>query len=419
MTERIPRLGRMTILAATCTAMLGAASIGCGVDENLYNAAVKDRDEQKQKLATTEDQLNAERAGHKQDNDARDARIMVLENKLKALGQDVSRLEDERAGLGGELDQAKKRMEELRKAQAQAEARAAQFRKLVTQFKSLTEAGKLQVEIRENRMIVRLGDKILFDPGKTELKPEGKDALKEVTAVLKEIPNRNFQVAGHTDNIPIKSKRFRSNWELSTQRAVEVTNFMIASGMDPKRLSAAGYADQSPVAPNDTPENKAKNRRIEITLVPNLDDLPPIDEALKSDNKEAEATPAPAPAAAPAAPAAPAAAPRRGTGRDQGRRAQQGLIARESATTAPGVGVPSSPIRPRVRSQRLARAVPVQLQPHRRVRRRRPRITVALDRVDVDARGDEQSGQHRHRHLGAGADLVRAQATRIDEVVVG
>ena len=130
-------------------------------------------------------------------------------------------------------------------------------------------------------MIVRLGDQILFDPGKTELKKDGEDALRQVTDVLKEIPNRNFQVAGHTDNIPIKSKRFRSNWDLSTARAVEVVNFMIASGMEPKRLSAAGYADQSPVAGNDTTENKAKNRRIEITLVPNLDDLPPIDEALK------------------------------------------------------------------------------------------------------------------------------------------
>ena len=174
-------------------------------------------------------------------------------------------------------------MEELNKAQAQAEARAAQFRKLVTQFKALTDAGKLQVEIRENRMIVRLGDKILFDPGKTDLKPEGKDALTQVTAVLKALPNRNFQVAGHTDNVPIKSKKFRSNWDLSTARAVEVINFMIGAGMEPKRVSAAGYADQSPVVPNDTPENMAKNRRIEITLVPNLDDLPPIDDALKGD----------------------------------------------------------------------------------------------------------------------------------------
>jgi chemotaxis protein MotB len=271
------------------------AAVGCGVNEDVYNAAVKDRDAQKQKLAATESDLEKERAKHQKDVDARDARLLVLTNKLESLGQNVSRLETERGNLGGELEQAQKRMEELKKAQVQAEARAAQFRKLVTQFKALTDAGKLQVEIRENRMIVRLGDKILFDPGKTDLKPEGKDALTQVTAVLQSLPNRNFQVAGHTDNVPIKSKRFRSNWDLSTARAVEVTNFMIAAGMEPKRLSAAGYADQSPVAPNDSGENMAKNRRIEITLVPNLDDLPPIDDALKETPATAVAPPAPAP----------------------------------------------------------------------------------------------------------------------------
>ncbi len=266
------------------------------MNEDLYNATVKDRDQQKEKLAETQKALDQEKAQHAKDVDARDARNVVLAKKLTSLGQDVSRLETERGNLGGELEQAQKRMEELRKAQAQAEQRAAQFRKLVSQFKALTDAGKLQVEIRENRMIVRLGDKILFDPGKTDLKPEGKDALTQVTAVLKTLPNRNFQVAGHTDNVPIKSKKFRSNWDLSTARAVEVTNFMIGAGMEPKRLSAAGYADQSPVAPNDSPDNMAKNRRIEITLVPNLDDLPPIDEALKND---APATPGPAAAATP------------------------------------------------------------------------------------------------------------------------
>src|SRR3954471_10972287 len=285
--------GMLILLSALSLGSLAAA--GCGIDENVYNAALKDRDDQKQKLAATTSDLDREKAAHRKDTDARDARILVLSNKLASLGQDVSRLETERGNLGGELEQAQKRMEELRKAQAQAEARAAQFRKLVTQFKTLTDAGKLQVEIRENRMIVRLGDKILFDPGKTDLKPEGKDALKQVTEVLKALPNRNFQIAGHTDNAPMKSAKFRSNWDLSTARAVEVLNFMIGAGMEAKRVSAAGYADQSPVAANDTPENKAKNRRIEITLVPNLDDLPPIDDALKDNSGPAAAAAAPAP----------------------------------------------------------------------------------------------------------------------------
>src|SRR4029079_9830515 len=270
-----------TWLAAMMVATIATLGSGCGIDEQVHNAALKDRDAQKQKLAETQAALDKEKAAHKADVDNRDARVMGLTKKLESLGQDVSRLETERTGLGGELEQAKKRMEELKKAQAQAEARAAQFRKLVTQFKTLTDAGKLKVEIRENRMIIALGDKILFDPGKTDLKPEGKDALKQVSEVLKDLQNRNFQVAGHTDNAPMKSAKFRSNWDLSTARAVEVVNFMIASGLDGKRLSAAGYADMSPVAANDTAENKARNRRIEITLVPNLDDLPPIDDALK------------------------------------------------------------------------------------------------------------------------------------------
>ena len=280
----LTRLAGTVAIAGGVGVALGTFA-GCGVDQELYDAAIKDRDQQKQKLAQAEAATAAEKAQHKKDVDARDARVGVLTKKLESLGQDMSRLETERGTLGGELDTAKKRMEELRKAQAQAEARAAQFRKLVSQFKSLTDAGKLQVEIRENRMIVRLGDKILFDPGKTDLKPEGKDALKQVTEVLKSLPNRNFQIAGHTDNAPMKSAKFRSNWDLSTARAVEVLNFMVSAGMEPKRVSAAGYAETSPVAANDTPDNKAKNRRIEITLVPNLDDLPPIDEALK-DNKE-------------------------------------------------------------------------------------------------------------------------------------
>jgi chemotaxis protein MotB len=278
-------------LASLLVATVATIGTGCGIDEQVHNAALKDRDEQKQKLAASQSALEKEKAAHKADVDSRDARVMVLTKKLESLGQDVSRLETERGTLGGELESAKKRMDELRKAQAQAEARAAQFRKLVTQFKTLTDAGKLQVEIRENRMIVRLGDKILFDPGKTDLKPEGKDALTQVTGVLKSLPNRNFQIAGHTDNIPIKSAKFRSNWDLSTARAVEVLNFMVAAGMEAKRVSAAGYADQSPVAGNDSSENKAKNRRIEITLVPNLDDLPPIDEALKDNKENAAATP--------------------------------------------------------------------------------------------------------------------------------
>jgi chemotaxis protein MotB len=162
----------------------------------------------------------------------------------------------------------------------------------------MVDSGKLQVEIRNGLMLVKLPDNILFDPGKTNLKAAGKEAIGQVAQILQGIEGRKFQVTGHTDNVPIKSKRFKSNWELSSARAVEVVRVMIAAGMDQTRLSAAGYADTLPVAPNDDAVGRLQNRRIEIVMQPNLDELPQFD--LKND------TP---PAAAPATPATPAPAP--------------------------------------------------------------------------------------------------------------
>ena len=130
-------------------------------------------------------------------------------------------------------------------------------------------------------MLVKLPDNILFDPGKTDLKPQGKDAIAQVTQILSGIEGRKFQVTGHTDNIPIKSAKFKSNWELSAARAVEVVKLMIADGMDAKRLSAAGYADELPVADNATDEGRRANRRIEIVVQPNIEELPAMEELNK------------------------------------------------------------------------------------------------------------------------------------------
>jgi chemotaxis protein MotB len=152
---------------------------------------------------------------------------------------------------------------------------------MVAKFKSMIDAGKLQVEIRNGLMLVKLPDNILFDPGKTDLKPAGKDAIAQVTQILSGIEGRKFQVTGHTDNIPIKSAKFKSNWELSTARAVEVTKLMIADGMDGKRLSAAGYADELPVQDNSTDDGRRANRRIEIVVQPNIEDLPSMEDVAK------------------------------------------------------------------------------------------------------------------------------------------
>src|SRR4029077_17305918 len=107
--QRRPPMKQRMITLALLTTTLG--TVGCGVNEDLDNATVRDRDAEKQKLAATQTALDAEKAQRKKEIDARDARILVLSNKLTSLGQDVSRLETERGGLSGELVEAQKRME--------------------------------------------------------------------------------------------------------------------------------------------------------------------------------------------------------------------------------------------------------------------------------------------------------------------
>jgi chemotaxis protein MotB len=123
-------------------------------------------------------------------------------------------------------------------------------------------------------MILKLPSEVLFDSGKAELKGAGKTALGEVLTILLEFKDRRFQVAGHTDNVPIRSRDFKSNWELSAARAVSVVKAMVEAGFDARNVSASGFGEFDPVADNDSPEGKQKNRRIEIILVPDLSDLP-------------------------------------------------------------------------------------------------------------------------------------------------
>jgi chemotaxis protein MotB len=251
------------------------AASGCGIDKEVYEAKVAELN--KTKAALEQTKRDADEAKRKCDAQQKklDAENIAMKARLADLGQDMSK-------LSTDMETAKKRMAELQRAQEAAEKRAQAFRDMVAKFKSMIDAGKLQVEIRNGLMLVKLPDNILFDPGKTDIKAQGKDAIAQVTQILAGIDGRKFQVTGHTDNIPIKSARFKSNWELSTARAVEVTKLMISDGMDAKRLSAAGYADELPVGDNATDDGRRTNRRIEIVVQPNIEDLPRMDEQPKA-----------------------------------------------------------------------------------------------------------------------------------------
>ena len=205
------------------------------------------------------------------------ALVGQLKERLEKLGQNVDKLSTERGQLQAGLTDAKARLEELRKQKAAAEARLQIFRNLVDKLRAMIDAGQLKVITREGRMLIALPDDVLFDSGKAEVKPQGQEALAKVAQVLSTIADRRFLVAGHTDNVPIRSGRYRSNWDLSAARAIEVTLFLVAKGMKPQALAAAGFGEFDPIVQNDTPEHRTQNRRIEIVLQPNISDLPPLD----------------------------------------------------------------------------------------------------------------------------------------------
>jgi len=222
------------------------------------------------------DKANADRGELQKHLDDGTQLVATMKQRLEKLGQNVDGLVKEKAQLAQAMADTAVRLEELRKQKAAADARAATYRELVAKLRSMIDSGQLKVVTRDGRMIIALPNDILFDSGRTDVKAEGKAALAKVAQALAAVPDRGFLVAGHTDNVPIKTDLFPSNWELSTRRAVEVVHFLVAQGMNPKRLAAAGYGEFDPISVNDTAEHRAQNRRIEIVLQPNISDLPPL-----------------------------------------------------------------------------------------------------------------------------------------------
>jgi chemotaxis protein MotB len=116
-------------------------------------------------------------------------------------------------------------------------------------------------------LTVEVAEQLFFDSGRAALKDQGKDVLKRVGEALKGYEDKVIRVVGHTDNVPIATAQFPSNWELSVARATTVVRFLQGAGVPPERLTAAGRGEYTPVAPNDDADGRRKNRRIEITLI--------------------------------------------------------------------------------------------------------------------------------------------------------
>jgi chemotaxis protein MotB len=203
---------------------------------------------------------------------------VTLEQELERLQAQRTALERQQASLRGEVSNLQKQRDQLEmqrvaleKERAELEASSkqsqSQYDGLVRSLKDEVRKGELQVRQYKDMLTVEVAEQLFFDSGKAALKDSGKEVLKRVGEALKGYDDKIVRVIGHTDNVPISTALFPSNWELSVARATTVVRFLQSAGLPPERLIASGRGEYSPIAANDDADGRRKNRRIEITLV--------------------------------------------------------------------------------------------------------------------------------------------------------
>jgi chemotaxis protein MotB len=201
-------------------------------------------------------------------NDNLQAQVKVLTADVASLKKEQELTRMEKEALQAKVDELTQKAEKAEKLEKATQT----YQDLTKKLEKEIQEGQVQISEMKNRLTMTMLDKIIFPSGSAEISKDGKKVLDKVISILKDIKDKRIQIEGHTDNVPIVSslkKRFPTNWELSTGRATEVVRYLQENGgIDPHLLSATGYAEFMPVAPNDTEEGKHKNRRIEIVLLP-------------------------------------------------------------------------------------------------------------------------------------------------------
>jgi chemotaxis protein MotB len=249
---------------------LSATALGCGYSEDEWQAQLGKYQALQSSAQQREEALKAELA------QARQA-VVDLEAKLRAAGVDLKEMETEKSRIATTLQERERALAEYKARAQRLEAIKARFELLRKKLDELTQFG-LAVNIRKNRMVISLPGDVLFDTGKDTLRKEGEEILKKVAAVIrhdKSLLDRDYQVAGHTDAQPLNRPPFHDNWGLSLMRARSVLLHLVGkNGNLPRQhWSAAGFADTDPVAPNTTKDGQQKNRRCELVVMPDVDEM--------------------------------------------------------------------------------------------------------------------------------------------------
>jgi chemotaxis protein MotB len=253
---------------------------GCLVSASKYRIKSQELDEamaRNKLLADKYESLIDERDKLEEKNalltSALDAKEKTDKATIGDLNAENKQLREENKKLAVERDDLKVKIVNLaQEKKTEIDNLKTTYKTVVDDIKKEAEADKLQITQLENKLTVSIVDKILFESGQVELKKAGRDVLKRIGNILKKMTGQQIKIEGYTDNVPIGKdliSRYPTNWELSAARAINVAKYLQAeTDIDPSLLVVCAYSQYRPIADNSTSEGKAKNRRIEIVLVP-------------------------------------------------------------------------------------------------------------------------------------------------------
>jgi chemotaxis protein MotB len=229
-----------------------------------------------QKIRVTEQQLESARMKNRmaeEEIERNKEELATARAQIVSATDELLTLERRKQDLQQELADSQLQMTALRSIENETRRRNQIYENFVNRLKTMIDGGQLTVSIEQGRIVINLPNNILFNSGSASLNPAGREALIQIASALSQFSDRRFQIEGHTDNRPIRSSQFPSNWELSTSRALTVVHLLVDKNVAPENLSAAGFGEFRPRADNDTEEGRQLNRRIEIIMLPNLDVL--------------------------------------------------------------------------------------------------------------------------------------------------
>lgn len=196
-------------------------------------------------------------------------------DQLLAIQENLEKTRKENDSLATSLIEREKKVKELEQILANKDKAVQDLKNKITNALLNFKENDLTVKVKNGKVYVSLAEQLLFGSGSIEVDSKGVTALQQLAKAIKDQKDIQIMIEGHTDNVPIskKSQYMQDNWDLSVMRATAITKILTKAGVTASQVTAAGKGEFSPLAPNDSPANKQKNRRTEIIITPNLDEL--------------------------------------------------------------------------------------------------------------------------------------------------